>query len=105
MLIKRAIRTTLLTVAILAVLIAWFHCFPRWQFEIGMPLADVEKRLGHKAYIIPLRSAHTGNDPAYSPSSMISVNRYGMHIYLNEDGRIIKLQYLFGSKQHPHFHE
>jgi hypothetical protein len=105
MLVKRAIRTSLLTAAIIAALFVWFYLLPRSQFSIGMTLTEVERRLGHKAYVIPLRRTDEGGDPAYSAYYMISVNRYGLHLYLNADMRVVRIVYLLGSTQHPHFRE
>jgi hypothetical protein len=104
MLIKRAIRTSLLTAAILAALFGWFYLVPKSQFDIGMTLGQVEKRLGHKAYVIRLRRT-PGIDDAYSAFYMVSVNRYGMHLYFNSERRVVRIAYLLGAEQHPHYRE
>ncbi len=102
MLIKRAIRTSLLTAVALSLLFAWFFLLPRSQFAIGMTLHEIETRLGHQAHLIPIRRDQSA-DAAYRAAYMISVNRYGLHLYLNADKRVVRIAYLFGSEQHPHY--
>lgn len=105
MLVKRAIRTTLLTAAVLLVLLLWFYLLPRWQFAVGMPLREIEKSLGHEAHLIPIRHESGQSDSGYMATHMISVNRYAMHLYLNSEMRVVRIAYMFGSEQHPHFVE